>query len=98
MDPSDLPGVFWDERLFRITEGIERSIVRLRVDSQGQFVAIINALDMQLESGHPDPTVVRLLSDALLALAESRGLDRKKLKLHSRLDTLHSQLADGLSS
>lgn len=51
---------------------------------------------MQLESGDPDPKVVRLLSDALLALADSRGLDRKQLKLDRRLDDLNVKLADSL--
>ena len=83
---------------FRITEGIERSLVRQRLDSQGQFIALINALDMQLESGDPDPTVVHLLGDALLALADARGLDRKRLKLDSHLTTLHKRLDAGLSS
>jgi hypothetical protein len=92
-----MPGVFWDERLLRNVSAIERSIVRLRLDSQGEFVALFNAIEMQLESGDPQPKVVRLLCDALLELADSRGLDRKKLKLDSRLDNLNTKLAQSLA-
>jgi len=91
-----MPGVFWDERLFRILSQIERSIVRLRLDSNGQFVALFNAIAMQLESGDPDPKVVKILCDAVLAFADSRNLDRKALKLDRRLDTLNARLADSL--
>jgi DNA polymerase III delta subunit len=84
--------LFYDEAC-RITSGIERSIVRLRLESQGQFVALINALDMQLDSGEPEPTVIRLLSEALLALADAKRLDRKKLKLDQRLGSLNKKIA-----
>lgn len=97
MDLPGLPGYFWDERLFRLTSGIERSIVRQRLASQGEFIALINAIDMQLESGDPAPKVVRLLSDAFLALADARDLDRKPLKLDQRLDDLNVKLVDSLS-
>ena len=43
---------------------------------------------MQLESCQPVEKVLRLLADALLALAEARGLDAKRLRLAQRLDTL----------
>lgn len=53
---------------------IERSIVALNLDSQGQFIALTNAIEMQLESGEPATDVVRLLGDAILALAKARRL------------------------
>jgi len=89
----DEPEFSYHEEAYRIASTIERSIVRLRLESQGQFVALINAIEMQLDSGEPDATVVRLLSDALLALADAKRLDRKRLRLDERLDTLNKKVA-----
>ncbi len=50
-----------------MSAAIEQSIVRLRLESQGEFVALINAIEMQLESCQPVEKVMRLLADALLA-------------------------------
>jgi hypothetical protein len=72
----------------RLSAAIERSIVRLRLESQGEFVALINAIQMQLESAQPIEKVVRLLADALLALAEARGIDAERLRMAQHLDTL----------
>jgi hypothetical protein len=79
---------FRDEGALRIASQIERSIVRLQLDCQAQFVSLVNALEVQLESGAPDANVLRLLADAFLALADVRGLDRNKLKLDQRFDSL----------
>jgi hypothetical protein len=57
-----------------MVSGIENSIVPLNLDSQGQFIALTNSIEMQLESGAPIHAVVRLLGDALLALAKARHL------------------------
>ncbi|MFQ5596047.1 MAG: hypothetical protein ACE5HA_18040 [Anaerolineae bacterium] len=57
------------------------------LDSQGQFVALINAMQLQLDSGAPVQRVVRLLADAFLALAEARGVDEPRLRLPERLET-----------
>ena len=64
----------WDEQALRMVSGIETSILPLDLPSQGQFIALTNAIEMQLESGAPVPDVVRLLGDALLALAQARRL------------------------
>jgi hypothetical protein len=50
---------------------IERSIVALDLDSQAQFVSLLDTVRVQLESGRPDTTVARLLGEAFLALAPS---------------------------
>jgi len=76
-----------------MTEEIERSIVRLDLDSQGEFIALINAMQLQLDSGEPVLRVVRLLSDALLALTEARGVHEPKLRLVERLDSLVARVA-----
>jgi hypothetical protein len=62
--------------------------VRLRLESQGEFVALISAIQMQLESDQPIEKVVRLLADALLALAEARGVDAERIRLAERVGTL----------
>lgn len=82
-----------DAKAYRMSEDIERSIVRLDLDSQGEFVALINAMQLQLDSGVPVERVVRLLSDAVLALAEARGVQEPKLRLAERLDTLVTRVA-----
>ena len=52
---------WWDAKALRMADTIERSIVRLRLDGQGEFLAITNAIAMQLESPDTVPEVVRLL-------------------------------------
>jgi len=76
-----------------MTEQIERSIIRLDLDSQGGFIALINAMQLQLDSGEPVQRVVRLLSDATLALAEARGVHQPTLRLVERLDDLVKRVA-----
>ena len=50
-------------------------------------------MQLQLDSGAPVERVVRLLCDALLALAEARGVQEPKLRLAKRLDTLVTRVA-----
>jgi len=73
-DPAALadapPG--WDVKALRMVTAIEGSLVRLHRDDQGQVIAILNAMLMQLESGHPVPVALDHLAYALLALAQHR--------------------------
>jgi hypothetical protein len=85
----------YDDQAFGLVSSIERSILRLDLDSQAQFVALTNAIEVQLESGRPDPQVVRLLGRALLTLADVRGVDRNKLKLDHKIDKLQDRI-DGI--
>lgn len=64
----------WDETAKAVVKDIEHAIIPLDLDSQGQFIALTNAIEMQLEAPVPVPDVVRLLGDALLALAQARDL------------------------
>lgn len=84
-----------DVKALRMVNAIERSIVRLDLDSQGEFVAIINAMLMQLESGHPVPVVVDHLAYALLALAQHRSVDYDRLRLPEKLNALTRRVARG---
>jgi hypothetical protein len=94
-DPDALadapPG--WDVQALRMVNAIERSPVRLHRDDQGEFVAILNAMLMQLESGHPVPVVLDQLAYALLALAQHRGVDYDRLRLPEKLKTLTQHIA-----
>ena len=81
----------WDVKALRMVDAIERSIVRLNLDSQGEFVAIL----MQLESGQPVPVVVDHLAYALLALAHHRGVDYDRLRLPEKLQALTQRVAGG---
>lgn len=82
----------YDDKAFGLLSTIERSIIRLDLESQAQFVALINAIEVQLESGRPHPGVVRLLGQALLVLADGRGLDRNKLNLDQRIQQLQHRV------
>ena len=83
----------WDERALAIVTQLERAIVHQGLHSQGQFIAITNALEMQLESGEPDSQTVTHLCEALLCLARARGVDLRKARLSERLEQLRVRLA-----
>ena len=78
-----------------MVDAIERSLVRLNLDSQGEFVAILNAILMQLESGQPVPVVVDHLAYALLALAHHRGVDDGRLRSPEKRQALTQRVAGG---
>ena len=83
----------WDEQALRMVSAIEASIRPLDLPSQGQFIALTNALEMQLESRAPVPDVVRLLGDALLALAHARHLpSQSQADLQQRVSALNDRV------
>ena len=84
----------WDDQALTMVSGIEKCIIPLDLDSQGQFIALTNAIQMQLESGAPVADVVRLLGDALLALAQARALPQEtRTDLARRFSALHTRLS-----
>jgi hypothetical protein len=89
-DDDDLDQVpWWDAKALRLVAAFERSIVRLGLDSQGELIAIVNAIEVQLESPQTVPTVVRLLIDSLRALVAARiDDDRHRRRLDQRLDEI----------
>jgi hypothetical protein len=89
-DDDDLEQVpWWDAKALRLVAAFERSIVRLGLDSQGELIAIVNAIEVQLESPQTVPTVVRLLIDSLRALVASRiDDDRHRRRLDQRLEEI----------
>ena len=74
----------------RITARLERAIQRLGLEAPGEFVAIINAIDMQLESGRPVVATVSHLTDALRELTLARGVDVSRIRLAEHVtDLMH---------
>jgi hypothetical protein len=85
--------IHWDERALNMVSRIEKSIVALNLDSQGQFIALTNAMEMQLESGAPSREVVRLLGEALLTLAHARRLPQdSQTDLAARISALYERV------
>lgn len=84
----------WDEQALRMVTGIERVIRPLDLESQGQFISLTNAMEMQLESGAPVADVVRLLGDAVIALAKARGLPKPtQVELRKRISALNQRVS-----
>ena len=81
-----------DEAALRITARLERAIRRLDLEAPGEFVAIINAIDMQLESGQPVAATVAHLTDALRELALARGVDIARIRLTEHVNQLMHHL------
>lgn len=82
----------FDEKAFRLVSQMEAAIVRLDLDSQGQFISLFNAMEMQLESAQPVPAVVDRLAEALLALASARGVDVARLRFAQQLQALRDRV------
>ena len=62
------------------TRKIERAVRRLRHPEQGAFIAIINAIQFQLDVG-ADPETVRHLTAALIRFAQVVGVDPPDIHL-----------------
>jgi hypothetical protein len=93
---EDEPNPFcFDEETFRQVSRLESSIRALDLDEQGEFIAIINAIEMQLESPRPALPVLTLLFEGLLALLEARHVDQRRLR--PRIDALLSRLREQAS-
>lgn len=94
-DDDDLEQIpWWDAKALRMVEAIERSIIRLHLESQGEFMAVTNAIEMQLESKETVPEVVRLLIESLRALARARAIEEPRRR---RLDQRLNELLDRVS-
>lgn len=67
---------------------------RLHLERFGHFVGVPNAIENHVEEGDADPTVVRHLGEALLALAALHHLEPQPLKrLTQLLGQLHQHVA-----
>ncbi len=62
---------------------------RLRPDRRAEIIAILNAITCHVEEGQGDPTVIRHLTDALVAMAAVVRLDARAVTLITqKLDKL----------
>jgi hypothetical protein len=87
--------VQYDEQAVAWIEALEaRLALRLPDDRFGAFAAILNAIEYQVEEGQADPTVLRHLGEALLALASAHHLPLATIKdVTQTLGFLHSHAA-----
>ncbi len=89
--PNGTP--LWDTKALAIIAQIERLILGLELESQPEFVSILNALENQVESGAPSSSTVDCLCKAILALASDRGINTQRLGLQRRLLKLQRRIA-----
>jgi hypothetical protein len=88
-------GGTYDEDAVRPCRTMERLLDRLHVERFGHFAGILNAIENHVEEGDGEPSVVRHLGDALLALAAVHKLKPRTIKrLTQLLGQLHSHVAD----
>jgi hypothetical protein len=79
----------YDTKAVAVIASIERTVLRLRPDRQGEIIAILNAITSHIEEGQGDPGVLRHLTDALVAMAAVVCLDARAVKVFTRkLDKL----------
>lgn len=83
----------YDEQAVAWIADLEQRLGRLRLDRFGAFVAVLNALEYQVEEGEGHSSVVRHLGDALLALAAVHGWPAAVVKdITQTLGLLHSHV------
>jgi hypothetical protein len=90
-------GKTYDEQAVRLCVAMQPLLARLPREQQpGQLLSILNAIESQVEErGEAYPPVVRILGDALLALAAARRLKPRALKkLTQLLGQLHSLVVE----
>ena len=93
-------GGTYDEEAVRLIVAMERLLARLRVEQFDHFRGILHAIENQVEDrGAGDPGVVRILGDALFALAALHHLKPPSVKrLTHLLGQLHSLVVDRAAS
>jgi hypothetical protein len=90
--PPPPPG--YDANAVAVIESIEHTVLRLRPDRQGEIIAILNAIECHVEEGQGDPSVLRHLTDALVAMGAIVRLDARAVTVITRkLDKLGEHAA-----
>jgi hypothetical protein len=83
----------YDANAVAVVESIERTVLRLHPDRQGEVIAILNAIEYHIEEGQGDPGVLRHLTDALVAMGAIVRLDPRVITLINRkLDQLRDRV------
>ncbi|MGH8432244.1 MAG: hypothetical protein ACREUF_17760 [Solimonas sp.] len=87
--------VEYDEKAVAWIEALEEKLARRLPDERfGAFATVLNAIEYQVEMGQADPTVLRHLGEALLALASVHHLPVPTIKdITQTLGHLHSHAA-----
>ena len=90
----------YDQEAVDLLVKIERAIERMNHSRQGEMLAVVNAIETHVEEGDGDPNVVARLGQALLELAQSRGLTPAQAhtierKLGDLVALLRSRVASG---
>jgi hypothetical protein len=87
-------GGTYDQAAADPCRALERTLDRPRLERYGHFAGVINAIENHIEEGDGDPTVVRHLGEALLALAALHQLQPRAVKnLTQILGELHRHVA-----
>jgi hypothetical protein len=66
--------IYYDESAVQTTIELEKAILRLHPPNQGEFIAILNAIEAHIEEADGSPQVVEFLAQALLELGKYRSL------------------------
>jgi hypothetical protein len=84
----------YDEQAVKWIESLEKRLERRRLEHFHHFGAILNALEYQVEEGEGDPTVVRCLGEALLAVALAHTWPAEVIKdITQTIGRLHGHVA-----
>ena len=87
------PPPTYDPNAVAVVESIERTVQQLRPDRQREVIAILNAIECHVEEGQGDPGVLRLLPDALVAMATIGHIDARAVTVITRkLDNLRDRV------
>lgn len=83
----------YDETAVNLMVSLEKSILRLHPPNQGEFIAILNAIEAHIEEQDGSPEVVKLLGQALLELGRYRRLPVDHLRqLERKLEPIHAHV------
>lgn len=83
----------YDETAVSLVVSLEKAILRLHPPNQGEFIAILNAIEAHIEEQDGSPDVVKLLGQALLELGRFRHLPLDHLRqLERKLEPIHARM------
>jgi hypothetical protein len=84
----------WDAEAIRLIVDIERSLdsLGLDVNGRGEFSALLNAIEFQVDACRPTQAVIAHVSAAIVALAHERGLSHRWPNLPVQLERVQMRL------
>jgi hypothetical protein len=85
----------YDQRAVKWLESLEKKLERRQLESFHHFGAILSALEYQIEEGEGEPTVVRFLGEAMLAVATTHAWPPEVIKeVTQTVGRLHGHVSD----